>query len=71
MPLWNNKQCPKLSTEAQYQKWVLGQDYSCKGALKLIELTEDGEVQAEPPFQAGPTSHGATTSLASSRGSHR
>ena len=59
---------PEAVQQKHNTKWHLGEITVLKGALKFIELTEDGEVLAEHPFEAGRQPYGTTASLAPSGG---
>ena len=54
MPLWNKQTMPEIVQQKHNTKvGTWGKITVVKGALKFIELTEDGEVLAEHLFQAG------------------
>ena len=54
MPLWNKQTMPEAVQQKHNTKvGTWGKITVVRGALKFIELTEDGEVLAEHLFQAG------------------
>lgn len=73
MPLWNKQTMPEAVQQKHNTKvGTWGKITVLKGALKFIELTEEGEVLAEHLFEAGGRqSNGPTSSLAPSGSCHR